>query len=504
MKRFLKENKKLVIILACVLAAALAAGAAGYYLKGKNSGKTPPEAGGETSVTETYEEQKDPDFRELVAKFKDIETVSLTSVSKMRWYTGGKLDNEQALEQSFYFKRPDLMLFKNKGSVMYLNGKEIVSYETEAKRYTKEKFTKQYLTSLCEFTQGINTVGLLVGHDFYPRITSVEYLGIENTADCECYTFMLHVKPDVNGDKKINQKVWFDTVSGLMVRNYYRITTQEEPSKKEVECDSVITAFSVNKPIETGIFTFVPKKGDVLYDPAAEAKKLAAELKKLEKAQKEAEAKNPVNKKVQDFALKYYTEETVFTSAAPKPESVLAQAQEEKEKEKPFGLDLKTLDAGGDAPSGEGAPEEPKQQEAADPAPPVPTIQNVAHETTFYSVSAAKNTVVAFWAYPDTKKFLPMFEKIYGENKDKFNFISVCLNIESEEEKVLEDFKNDGLSFPLYFMKAGDIDGVIDKWLIQGIPTVYFIDGRSVMKQYLFGDESVTEKKLAESLKTVF
>ncbi|MBO4548316.1 MAG: hypothetical protein J5758_03790, partial [Abditibacteriota bacterium] len=71
-------------------------------------------------------------------------------------------------------------------------------------------------------------------------------------------------------------------------------------------------------------------------------------------------------------------------------------------------------------------------------------------------------------------------------------------------EKALSDFKSEGWEFPVYFMDQADITKVIDKWVVQGIPTVYLIDDKSVMKQCLFGDDKVTEKSLTEALKTQF
>ncbi|MBR4748919.1 MAG: DUF2092 domain-containing protein [Abditibacteriota bacterium] len=516
MKQFFTDNKRLVIILCCILAAAIAAGIVGYLVseKRKSARKAP-----EPDITEplTDEGATEPSFEDALKKYASVKSLSMSTSTRNIVYMDGKVAGDTTVEQSFYFKRPDKMLLKGPDQVLYCDGKKVTAYVTRAKTFTVADYKDNYYPALAEGSPGVNTIGLLSGYDYSLRLVKADYEGDEKVGDYDCHVFLLKIRPEPLKEAVIDQKVWIDKATGVMVRNHYKYAVPGDDQKTELESDSVTSALSVNKDLEDSLFVFIPKKDDKLFDAAAEAKKMAEELKKLEKAQKEAEAKNPLNKKVADFPLRYYVEETVYTTAPPKPEDkdalpALPSLLGDQDKDNPMSLDrsaLKSLDPGEGA---EESPAEAPSEPAADTAPapdnepvaPSPVLQNVAHSTTFYSVSAAKNTVVAFWAYPDSKKFLPMFDAVYKAGKDKYNFVTICLNIAQEEEKALEEFMAEGWEFPIYFMDQDDINKVIDKWVVQGIPTVYLIDDKSVMKQCLFGDDKLTDKTLPEALKAQF
>ncbi len=505
MKKILAERKRLVITLACVLLAAAAGGAVAFWLVNR---KTAEPAKPVPIVESEPEPEGPPSFAEILKNASGIKTVSMTVVNKVTMTTDGKTESEEKLEQTFFYKKPDMMVLKSPRDVIYIGKSEdTVEYMPDTKKYSVTKKNKKNLLNAMVFAApGVNTPGMLTGADYTGKLLGSKYLKDEKVADWDCRVYKLKLRRSPDEAVYFDQTVWIEKEHGIMVRNTYTLPRSSpiEKVKREVSVDSVVTAFSADKDLDDSLFAFVPPKGAVKYDPAEEAKKMAAELKKLQQAQKEAEAKNPVGKKAFDFALKYYTEETVFVSGK-KPESIF-EAPDASKQEKPFGLDLKPLT---EEIKDEAAPEAAGGQEAAAEAPevpevPVPEIKNVAHDTTFYSVSAAKNTLVAFWAYPDGKEFLDMLDKIYADEKDKYNFITICLNVESEEENALEDFRAAGHQYPIYFMKPDDTPKVIDKWIIQGIPMVYFIDDKSVMKQYLFGDDNVTDKKIREGLDANF
>jgi cytochrome c biogenesis protein CcmG/thiol:disulfide interchange protein DsbE len=84
--------------------------------------------------------------------------------------------------------------------------------------------------------------------------------------------------------------------------------------------------------------------------------------------------------------------------------------------------------------------------------------------------------VAAEWC-PDCHEELPVLEKFYRKNKNKYNFAVIFIERRSSEEKVKEYLNKEKFSFPVYY----DYNSVfIDGTGINFIPTNIFIgkDGK--------------------------
>ena len=80
--------------------------------------------------------------------------------------------------------------------------------------------------------------------------------------------------------------------------------------------------------------------------------------------------------------------------------------------------------------------------------------------------------VAAEWC-PDCHEELPVLEKFYRKNKNKYNFAVIFIERRSSEEKVKEYINKEKFSFPVYY----DYNSVfIEGTQINFIPTNIFMD----------------------------
>ena len=108
---------------------------------------------------------------------------------------------------------------------------------------------------------------------------------------------------------------------------------------------------------------------------------------------------------------------------------------------------------------------------------PAFTLETLSGKKLISSKTFSKNkkTIIvaaAEWC-PDCHEELPVLEKFYRKNKNKYNFAVIFIERRSSEEKVKEYLNKEKFTFPVYY----DYNSVfIEGTQIRSVPTNIFID----------------------------
>ena len=132
---------------------------------------------------------------------------------------------------------------------------------------------------------------------------------------------------------------------------------------------------------------------------------------------------------------------------------------------------------------------------------PVFTLETLNGKKTASSKAFDKNkktliVTAAEWC-PDCHEELPVLEKFYRKNKNKYNFAVIFIERRSSEEKVKGYLNKEKFTFPVYY----DYNSVfIDGTKINSVPTNIFLDKNGKITSVVVGTIS-DEKDFSDALK---
>lgn len=443
-------------------------------------------------------------FKRFQDRCKAFESLQIETNITTTININGKKVDEKTETQKFWYERPNKMSIITPGQNVYSDGKNFTTYISFLKQYNSTPVTKDIFSKMIASSPAVNTIGLLLGFDYSQIIKSEKYIGEENIDGRECNLIELNLALPKGMEGSIIQKLWFAKDNGALVRNYYRLMSNASGTRTEMISDAKSITDKVNNKIDSKTFVFKPSAQDKKFDPIKDSKRIEAEmkkfksdlkvteeLKKFEAAKKLAETKNPINKKIQDLKLYYYD---------------ITETKEAIPNETPATPDLPTTSNTQDNPTVAKTPETSATPNT--PEEPKETIKSVIKKEK-KSIQMLdiinKDTIIAFWVYPDTQNFLKSFEKFYQINKEKYNIISINFNTQNDQEQVIIDARAAGITFPIYFIETEDTKNIIEKWMIMGIPSVYLIDNSKIMKAILFNNSlNIQSSTIDETVKKTF
>jgi len=521
------QNKKILIIISVSLMWTFILAGTGFEIykhqKSKKE-KVVISSSGDNSSYETMQkllngeniDKKEKDNQKLTLadvqkKYINIKSLYLETSITTKMSQNGKVSNENTEIQKFWYVAPNKMMLKSSVNEIYSDGKKIVVYTPAIKQYDTNPYKEEFFMTLILSSPAVNTLGMIKGFDYSTKIISYEYVGEEEFKGQKVDLIKLNLKMDGMGEgnsNTINQKIWLEKDSGIILRNYYKMSIDVAGNKLEVESDSKAISHKVNTDINKSVFVFVPKKDMNKFAPAKDAKRIEEEMRLF----REMQENNPIDKKIADFKLLHYTLEEILppvehnTNIPSIPDlNANPEVKPEVTLDAPVNSETPETAIVTEPSNVENIPEIEKEITVPEKEISQPTYKLAKTELSFIKdISINKKTVVAFWAFPDDKNFLKSYQKFYEQNKDKYQIISVNINSDKDVEMVISEFKASGYTFPVYFMDKETGTEIIKNWMIMGIPAIYFVNQNSIMKDTLFTgnlDSITIRDKAISSLK---
>lgn len=194
---------------------------------------------------------------------------------------GKIIEREKATKQIIIFKRPDKFMIQAQEGQLSSDGKTVYMYNPKAKRYTTAKLSKDVIWGLIRGKPGVGIIGLLMGVDYLPAISSIKLLNDSKIGGNETYVLQLQLKKGVAAPPEINvtQKLWIGKKDLGIYKNVVvmRFTPKapkgykgKAPKLIETTLSGVITGFDPNIKLADSAFKFNPPAGVKLVEKPKE------------------------------------------------------------------------------------------------------------------------------------------------------------------------------------------------------------------------------------------
>lgn len=174
------------------------------------------------------------------------------------------------------FKRPDMFIMSGSDEELVSNGKTVVRYSYESKRFAKSKLDKekkqQLMQGLVISKMGVGSMGLLMGVDYAPAVSSMKMLADSNIGGMETFVLVLNLKKGVGcpKDATATQTLWIGKKDFALYKNQVVAKIKPTPPKdfkgkapKSVQTTvaAVATKCEFDPNIPDSKFTFNPPAG---------------------------------------------------------------------------------------------------------------------------------------------------------------------------------------------------------------------------------------------------
>lgn len=205
--------------------------------------------------------------------YATTKTISVDGTSSMVVKHDGKVvRNLKSSKFSTIFKHPDKIVMKGGGVDLYSNGKKLVEYSDQIKKYKEVPTPKDTLTTIAASRIGIGIVGLLIGVDYSKGMSSMELLKDEKLGKIDTWVLSIKWKPGVAcpKDSTAVQKLWIGKNDLSVRKNELRIVAKPKLTKEmvgkvpkliEETIIGNVTGFHTGEAIPDSKFSFKPPAG---------------------------------------------------------------------------------------------------------------------------------------------------------------------------------------------------------------------------------------------------
>lgn len=187
-------------------------------------------------------------------------------------HDGKTVASEDAEKFTVLFKRPNKFVITSPESRISSDGASVYSYATEANRYTKATMADEVLADVVRAKMGVGVMGLLVGVDYGPAITSAKLLKDATVAGRDAYVLTFKLKPGVACPEGMDatQTLWIGKKDLGIYRNELVTVVKPKPPKdykgpvpKSIRSTLVgtMTSFAPNAKLADSAFVFKPPAG---------------------------------------------------------------------------------------------------------------------------------------------------------------------------------------------------------------------------------------------------
>ena len=188
---------------------------------------------------------------------------------------------EKKSKQTILFKRPDKFVIHVQEGQLSSDGKTVYAYNEKAKRYTTKKLTKDVIWELIRGKPGIGIIGLLMGVDYLPAISSIKLLNDSKIGNNETYVLQLQLKKGVGAPPEANvtQKLWIGKKDLGIYKNEVVMRFNPKapkgykgkvPKLIETTLSSTMTVIQPNIKLADSVFKFHPPVGAKQYEKPKE------------------------------------------------------------------------------------------------------------------------------------------------------------------------------------------------------------------------------------------
>ncbi len=233
-------------------------------------------------------------YATLAKTYTDIKTLALEIKTTTEVIQDGKVMDALNDKQDFKFARKYKFAIKSSENQIFSDGKNVTRYMPKVKTYATEPISDDFLTALVASSPALNTIGLLNGADYSGRIKDYKSVGKETVEGHPCD--VIEITLDGQGQvPDFKQRLWLEEKTGIIIKNYYELTRvmpadEGKTTSITMKVTNLTTNYKINEPISDKVFRFVPSKDDRKYDPKKEAEEMARQAKLMEEQRKAFEA----------------------------------------------------------------------------------------------------------------------------------------------------------------------------------------------------------------------
>jgi len=190
-----------------------------------------------------------------------------------------KIDNKVARQKNgmsgtIMFKRPDKFVIKDEEVQLVSDGKAFYNYFVPAKRFRKLPMSKDILREIVLGRPGIGVLGLLLGVNYAPAVSSMKLLPDSSIGGHKTYVLQLRLKAPKG--MNVMQTLWIGKQDLSIYRNM--LTSEVRPvvpkgAKGKVpkvvwtQFTNTVVKVMPNVKLPDSIFTFKPPAGARLVEP---------------------------------------------------------------------------------------------------------------------------------------------------------------------------------------------------------------------------------------------
>ncbi len=175
---------------------------------------------------------------------------------------------------SMAFRRPDKFAITTDDIQLRSDGKTFYSYASKQKRYLKTAMSKDIMRGVVLGSPGVGVLGLLLGVDYTPAISSMKLLPDAKVGGRDAYVLSLNLKAPTGVAS--TQKLWIDKRDMAIYRN--QIITEVRPKApkgaqgkvpKVIWSDTslTVTKITANEKLPDSLFVFKPPSGARQVEP---------------------------------------------------------------------------------------------------------------------------------------------------------------------------------------------------------------------------------------------
>jgi outer membrane lipoprotein-sorting protein/peroxiredoxin len=155
-------------------------------------------------------------------RYRSAKTIRTVGTATNTVIADGKVVNRTSDSKSgFSFKRPDKFSFTGSEEQLVSNGKVVVRYMSASKRYVKTRLDKKreqtLLRELIGSQMGVRSLGLALGVDYGPAMSSMKLLKDAKVCGRETFVLSMHLKAEKGTDAV--QTLWIGKKDFVIYRN---------------------------------------------------------------------------------------------------------------------------------------------------------------------------------------------------------------------------------------------------------------------------------------------
>ena len=193
-------------------------------------------------------------------------------------YDGKVVQRSKDVKFSILFKRPNKFVTSDPASRVSSDGKTVYTHAAGPNRYVKTAMSDQVLQGLVASKMGVGVMGLLLGADYAPALSSIKLLKDAKVNGKAVYVLSLKLKKGVGcpPDVDATQKLWIGKNDLAIYKNELVTKVKPKPTEghqgelpKTIQTAIVgrLTRFEPNAKLPDSAFRFKPPAGAKPFEP---------------------------------------------------------------------------------------------------------------------------------------------------------------------------------------------------------------------------------------------